>query len=214
MPQTEELKERLRINRKRRTSSIVTFVIVNLWAVAVLLYLQLPVIMVYTVMTTAFLLAARLKRLERQRIKLEAEILVSESSFNEDLAIIWQSYMDVRVGHPGDRLQRTPDREGILETEGNQNNLTDSDESEREATNPSPEGHQHRPRGPHLGRPVRPAQHPGFAFEMNDFADGGELPVIFDDEENRSGRIEIYRRDFRDFNVVCFNRVNEFLQVC
>lgn len=210
MSRTDRLREQLLVNQKQKTSTIVTYVIVNLWIICMFVYLQMPVAMVYSLMCTTILLAARLNRLEKLRVKLQAEMSVAELSFNEDLAMIWQSYMDVRTNMPNLPQQREHVQREEVDI---QDDLTDSDEGERQMVDLTPPRAHSRPRGPHLGRPVRPTPHPGFEVDLADFWQDEGLPGMLEDEEDRSARIDIYRRHQNDFNVVCFNRVAQFLQV-
>lgn len=212
MTRCEELREELRHNYKRRRATIVIYSIVNLWIVCLCLVLSLPVLMSYCILITSFILVIRLKKLQHQRVKLEAEISVAESEIQyEDLAMIWQSYADVRAQRRTEYLERSPEGEENSEIDDTAQDMVDEEAGE---------GHENeasirpisRPRGPHLSRSVRPPPHNGIEWDAQAFTDNEDAPEM-NEGGIRADHIEILRRDFRALNVASFNRVPQLLSV-
>jgi hypothetical protein len=216
MPRTEYQREELRINDRKKTSTAVVYVIVNIWLVLVCMYLQKPVLMVYSVMFTTVCLLYRLKQLQRARDLLLATRYDSSVYGNrEETPFDLEKYIEESIRERNQlAIDDSPSRVDLASDDRNDENLPTEASFELEINDQTRVRHFARPRGPHPAHPVRPNPHLGQMWEEPDIFDGELHAEWSSDHEDTRDDLDTLRRNTRDLNVVSFNRVSQPVPLC
>lgn len=215
MQRTEFQSQELRVLNRKKTSASVTYAIGSLWVILVCLYLQRPILMIYTLMFATCAFAYRLRQLRIQRDKLltirfNREVYGSRDDTTFDL----ERYIEESERELEDRIGRETSDNIRFMMGGNLPVLPTEEGSDFEMDDQTPPRIIARPRGPHPDHPVRPTPHAGQAWEEPEFFEP-DLPAEWSsDPEDSRDDLDVLRRNIREINVAYFNRVSQPVPFC